>query len=368
MSDDNDQPYGVWRISEAAGTLRAEIVWRNAAGMRKMSLSADGHTAWFDGGTEPYVVTDLISYDVETRRVTRRPVTLPGGRNSALSDLHWVLAGDQLPTVFNPYHRLDDKEANNNLLDSRRLALLRPAMPPTTENETWVFNQAFASARQSILDARIWPVRWRSTKTFWIEDLHGIAELDAFSGRVIRALAMPQRSGVLNSDDAGGASEHVPEPLGSPEANWIAAGFLLTVRDNKNIPPSLEPHLGRFSDRFVGMHVIDLKEGYILSALLGGSDTLQAAARSANGRFLALGSNGISGDSSAQVVVWDIAQKRTPVRLDTSQFKGEIFALAFSWDGAQLWAMGRGKLYRWHLPEQFRDAASKGSFPDQSRN
>jgi hypothetical protein len=205
-------------------------------------------------------------------------------------------------------------------------------------------------------------VRWRDTKAFWTKDSHGVAELDAESGRVMQAWATPR--------PGGGSIWHVPAPIGSPEANWIATGFIFGYGslDVERIPPALRPIPGDRNDEpFVGMHVINLKDGHILSALLGRFSTLQAAARSANGKFLALGSSHMYGSGSkSQVVLWDIKQGHTPVRLDTSKIQGEMFGLAFSWNGAELWAMGRGNLFRWRLPEPLRDAAVNGSFPEQS--
>jgi len=48
--------------------------------------------------------------------------------------------------------------------------------------------------------------------------------------------------------------------------------------------------------------------------------------------------------------------------------KSNIHALAFSWNGVDLWAFCDGGLLHWRLPDGMKDEASSGSFPEQSRN
>lgn len=118
------------------------------------------------------------------------------------------------------------------------------------------------------------------------------------------------------------------------------------------------------------MHVVDLKNGHVLSPLLGAADSFKAAARSANGRFLAMGTTYKAGGWQHRVALWDVAQGRTPVQLDASSLpkNSEIQALAFSWDGSALWAIGTRELMLWKLPAALRDRAGQGAVPDQSRN
>ena len=120
--------------------------------------------------------------------------------------------------------------------------------------------------------------------------------------------------------------------------------------------------------RFVGMHVVDLKSGHVLSAC-SAAPTTKAAARSANGRFLAMGTTYTTGGWKHRVTLWDVAQGRTPAQLDTSSIPrdSEIQA-AFSWSGSALWALGTRELMLWQLPAALRDHATRGAAPDQSRN
>lgn len=369
VSDGSGRPQGVWRLHQASGEWKVEEIWRGAQGSRQLSLSADGRTVWFDGTDARQASRELLAYDVDTHHVTHHVVTWPGVDRDDIYSLRWELAGDQQPAIFNHDYRLGDD--SKNLLGYEFLSVLRPVTPPSPADDTWPFGTAFSSARQSMMSVRmqgntlIWPVRWRDPKVFWVEDQPGIAELDASSGRVLRALALPQRFGSPDPDDATGAAQWVPKPLGSPEAGWIAAGFVLMLADDGHMPPSLDK-TGNRNDRFVGMHVVNLSDGRVLSALLGRADTLEAAARSAHGRFLALGANGIK-HSGPHVVLWDVAQARTPVQFETSSQR-ELHALAFSWNGADLWALGDRELFRWPLPDSLRDAAVQGSFPDQSHN
>lgn len=372
ISDNSGWSQRVWRLHDANGEWKAENVWRGGNGARQLALSADGHTVWFSGSATRDDATQMHAYDVATRQLTSFTLSLPDTASG--KDWHWELSDDQLPAIFDHQSAslFERNQTNANKLGDEQLIVLRPATPPSAAGGTWPFRLAVSSARQSMMNVRmkgntyIWPVRWRGAKTFWTEDQLGIAELDAANGHVLRALPLPQRAGTPDRNDASGVAPWVPTPLGSPEADWIASGFVLMLTDDGSMPPKLDGDANR-NDRFVGMHVVDLKDGRVhLSALLGRADTLQAAARSANGSLLAIGSNGIK-PRGPKVVLWDIAKAQTPVQLGTSA-RGELHALAFSWNGADLWALGSRELLHWQLPDALKDAASRGSFPDQSHD
>ncbi|WP_233874637.1 hypothetical protein [Paraburkholderia adhaesiva] len=357
----------MWRLHQANGGWKAEEIWRGEEGAGQLALSANGHTAWFDGASTRQATHEWFAYDVDARRLTHYAMTRSDADRGDFGSLRWELAGDQLPAVFDHNISLGDRQKNP--LGGVLLSVLRPTAPPSLAHDAWPFGTAFLSARQAMMGADmegntlIWPVRWRDPKVFWVEDQPGIAELDAASGRVLRALALPQRFGFGAPDphNATGVAQGAPTPLGSPEAGWIATGFELRLADDGHMPSSLYS-VSNDNGSFVGMHVVNLKDGHALSALLGRSEKLAAAARSAHGRFLALG--GMK-PGSPHVVLWDIAQARTPVQLETSS-RSELHAVAFSWNGADLWALGDRELFHWSLPDSLRDAAAKGSFPDQS--
>ncbi|MFT4247469.1 MAG: hypothetical protein QM581_05430 [Pseudomonas sp.] len=380
LMDDTGPPVRVWRLHAKDGGWQAEDVWRGAGGAATLSLSADGRTVWFDGSAQRDAAPSLIAYDVASRRLDVRRVAWAGGDRDdfKFEGQNWVLDGRQQPAIFTYFTRPYSERTEGDGRFNDFLRVLQPA--PAGR---WSFAPRFDAPRQSLMqDVRILrgnslilPVRWRESSAFWIEDPAGIARLDAASGRVLRAIALPQRFGEPNRANATGMAQWVPRALGSPQAGWIATGFVLMLHDGGNaMPPPLDGSAGEV-ERFVGMHVVDLQSGEVLSALLGRSGTLEAAARSANGRFLALGSQAdrspnVAGESSRgfPLALWEVAQRRTPVRLDTSATRGDAHALAFSWNGEDLWVLGDRQIYRWRLPPALRDAAGQGAFPDQSRN
>lgn len=354
----------IWRLHLQGTQWKASTLWQSDAhDGERLALSADGRTAWFSGASNADDAR-LFSIDLETDKVTAYAVNLPAGVDKS----HWELMGNQLPAYFD--YRVDSQSSFQSF---------QPAVKRPTDGKAWSFRPTVKSNRGSMMNGQaqggtmIWPVRWRGQETFWVEDKPGIAELDATSGRVLRAFALPQRFGVpaaSDASDASGTALWVPSPLGSPEANWIATGFVLNLKDDGSLPPKLESSPDQ-NDRFVGMHVVDLRDGRVrLSALLGRSGTLAASARSANGRWLALGSRNVRSGSSKgpKVALWDVHKGQASVQLLASLTRDlDIHALAFSWSGVDLWAFCDDSLLHWRLPDGMKDEASSGSFPDQSR-
>ncbi|TCV92686.1 hypothetical protein EC912_10624 [Luteibacter rhizovicinus] len=360
----------VWRLQLEGNQWKATTLWQgDEGGGRQLALSADGRTAWFSGASNAKEAA-LFSINLETDRVTAYAVNLPAD----VSKSRWELMGDQLPAYFNHSYSYENKDGNSQRREW--VEVLQAAAKPPADGGAWSFQSTLKSARQSMMSAQISPVRWRGQKSVWLEDQPGVSVLDAASGRVLRAFALPQRFGTPNSTDATGQAQWVPRSLGSPEANWIATGFILMLKDDGSLPPKLDANPDRHNrfdgDRFVGMHVVDLDDGHVrLSALLGRSDSLAAAARSANGRWLALGSNSVrpGGSKGPKVALWDVTKGQASVQLLAPRNRDpDLHALAFSWSGSDLWAFCDGGLLHWHLPDAFKDAASHGSFPDQSHN
>lgn len=366
----------VWRLHEDNGAWRAEAVWQGKSGPRRMMINGDGSAVWFDGQPDDRGKPCLYRYDIASRKVDRHDIVWPSEtswRDYQMSDLHWILA-DDLPANF--WHDIRHGEKDSNPLGSEYLTVQRPASPPPGTDNPWPFVTTLSSVRQSLMNdvtgsgnPLIWPVRWRPAGSYWTEDPQGLAELDARTGRTLRTIELPQRFGAPNPANAAGVAQWVPEPLGSPQGQWIATGFVLLLDDDGSMPPPVKLS-GAKRARFVGMHVADLKSGHVLSALLGPADDFKAAARSANGRFLAMGTTDNSRGWTHRVALWDVARGRTPVQLDASALPrdNEIHALAFSWDGSALWALGTRELLLWQLPAALRDRATRGAVPDQSRN
>ena len=207
------------------------------------------------------------------------------------------------------------------------------------------------------------PVAWRSPHRRWIEDERALAEYNRHDHRLLRAIALPQREGKPGVDRLYGKAPWAPTPLGSPESQWIGVGFTLTGYDEQFQPlPGNEGAMfgGGPGHSIVGMHIVDVKRNTVrFSALLGRASTLQAAARSSNGRMLALGAN-----DERVVTLWDTDKATAPLKLSIDY---KVNRLAFSWDGAELWATSGQKLLYWSLPKPLWDASRNGSFPDQSR-
>ena len=359
----------VWRLGQVEGAWKSELVWQDSEGARRLALSADGHTVWFDGSRPDDHQVALVSYDVQTHQTRAFTVNLldtDGISEYALS--RWELTGTQTPALFD--HSLLPKGASS--LGRAVFQVLQPVTPPSPLGGAWEFKVTVNALRQSMMNGmkgntEIWPVRWRGQKSLWVEDQTGIAELDVPSGRVLRAYRVPQRFGEINSVDASGVAQWVTVPLGSPQADWIALGFVLKLPDSGNLPPKLDA-LG-VKQHFVGMHVINVKDGHVcLSALLGRADELRAAARSSNGQLLALGSDGVSADANGTAALWDAKACQPSLRLAVPARAGSLRALAFSWNGADLWCLTRKGLLHWRLPDDLRDAARIGGMPDQSHN
>ena len=376
MADNRGWNEYVWRLHAANGALQADEVWHGKDGPRRMMINGDGSAVWFDGQPDAKSKPCLYRYDIASRKVDRHEIVWPveiDWRDHQMSDMYWIL-DDDLPANF--WHDLRHGEQDANPVGSQFLTVQRPASPPPGVDDPWPFVTTLSSVRQSLMDeisngsnALIWPVRWRPSGTYWTEDSQGLAELDARTGRALRTIALPQRFGTPDSVNAAGIAQWVPKPLGSPQGQWIATGFVLLLDDDGSMPPPVK-YPGPKRARFVGMHVVDLKNGHVLSALLGKADTFKAAARSANGRLLAMGTTYTTGGRKHHVALWDVAQGRTPVQLDASSLPkdSEIEALAFSWNGSALWAIGTRELMLWKLPAALRDRATRGTAPDQSRN
>lgn len=263
----------VWRAQQLGGTWRAKTIWHGESGAKQLSISSDGGTVWFDGASPIGRRGALVSYDAKTDATTEYQPRLFQTKEAAstgreLDWRRWELTGSELPAFFDHDYLPSDESP----VDRDVFRLIQPAMPAPAAGGSWLFKPSFGALRQSMMNMQgntlIWPVRWRAHSSLWTEDQVGIAELDADNGRVLRAHAVPQRFGKLNRLDATGAAQWVPLPLGSPQAEWIALGFVLMLRDSGKLPPQLDAGPGT-EQRFVGMHVINVKDGRVcMSALL----------------------------------------------------------------------------------------------------
>ena len=252
-----------------------------------MMINGDGSAVWFDASRTPNKPC-LYRYDLASRKVDRHEVVWPSEtdwQDHQMSDLHWIL-DDDLPANFWHDIRHDEGREPGRFRVPDRAA---PASPPSDADDPWPFVTTLSSVRQSLMDeisngsnALIWPVRWRPSGSYWTEDSQA-AELDARTGRTLRTIALPQRFGTPDSFSAAGVAQWCPSRLvrrrvnGSRQASCSCSTTTAACRPMKYPGPKRA--------RFVGMHVVDLKSGHVLSALLGSANNLKAAARSANGRL-----------------------------------------------------------------------------------
>jgi hypothetical protein len=380
------------RLHADAGGWRAQTVWQGADSVRDLAISADGRTVWFRGASGRDATPRMHAYDVKTHNVrSYNTVRAEAGRaidarrrdtpaereddwktaNKSLQSADWELTGTQLPVFF-------EHVIGAGLLGGNQFEVVASAGLPASEAVDWTFHTATRNGRETYV--RQHPVRWRDRRRYWTEDSIGINELESDSGRILRAIPLPPRNGgsqfsqgypeyqhgPSNTPPPSGMAPWVPTSLGSPEAGWIAVGFMiLSEADSKLEKGGSHPSDTRAAqaadERYFGMHVVDTERGALrFSALLGTANSLSATARSAHGRLLALAAD------RNRVALWDIRTGVSPVAL-SGPYK-DLRAVAFSWDGVYLWAVYRDGLRRWKLPAAIRDAATAGNFPDQSHD
>ncbi len=358
----------LWRLHRDGTRWQTETVWQGEDGAQRLMPDAQGGRVWFLADAAAGESGALYAYDVAARHLHRYRVDGKDRDGNA----RWELDAAQRPVYFD--HTYDAGGAG--AFGSSRFTLSAPTAAVPAVDGPWAFAPVFGAPRQALMEAaqkgnaQLWPVRLRDPQALWVEDAQGLAALDPTSGRVLRAFALPQRFGRPDPADASGVAQWVPTPLGSLQGGWIATGFVLMLADRGAEAPQFAPSSASKTQaeaRFVGMHVLEMDDGRVrLSALLGRADTLKAAARSAHGRLLALGSDAPAA-AGPQLALWQIAAAQTPLRL-ASPARGSLSALAFSWDGATLWALTDGGLLRWSLPLALRDPAGAGSYPEHAKD
>lgn len=344
--DGEGNAVGVWRMREVKDHWVAERIWKGANGARRLVSSADGQQVWFSDENNDMPRWNV--YDVTRGVMSTYAIASSKEEGPLLRGNAWFLDSEKRPLATHTRYDVES-EIGSSLLEFLTFE------PKAGRNSMLSPRTEFSTLRQSIMPSLIRMTGLNGQQGVWVEDDDGLAWLNRRTGRVERALALPQRG----MSSARGFAPWAPAAFGSDKAQWMAVGFVL---------PRPEADT-RCDERYVGMHVVDLpQERLRFSALLGCSSTLQAAARSANGRYLALGSNAPEPDANAPFALWDARTGEVPLRLLTIRSR-EVRGMAFSWNGADLWALTSGVLLRWRLPVRLRDAAVEGdreSFPEQS--
>jgi hypothetical protein len=344
----------LWRLRPGGGASAATQVWQGGDGAHRLAVSASGDVAWFVGSERRGGPRRLYRYRADGGEVTSFEIALEGQVLDLEHELEWQLDDRGAPAfIVHGYAATGHREA----LYQRLVA----SEAPPARGGRWAYRVAVSSAREALLPGRMAPVRWADGRRLWTEDARGLAELDADQGRALRAFLLPPRFGGVSA----GRAQWVPPPLGSPAGGWIAVGYVGSTDEADR--DALPVRRVRGADRVVGMYVVDLLQGLVrFGAHLGPASTLAAAARSASGRLLALGTTGDPG-RTPRVGLWDTESGRSPVRLDLPEH-GEVYALAFSWDGSALWALDDRLVFGWTLPPALRDGAQPGRWPEQSRD
>ncbi|MCD9085736.1 hypothetical protein [Stenotrophomonas sp. SY1] len=218
------------------------------------------------------------------------------------------------------------------------LQVWAPVASAADEGARWDYRLQFAAPRQHVMrgdfpgNAQVKPVQWDGpTANRWIEDVFGLSELDAATGRVLRVLPLPRRFGNVDAFDDIGMAQWTPPPFGSINGRWIAVGFVLMDGERRN----------------PGMHVVDMDSGKLRYSLtMPGRDSLTVAAGSLDGRLLALGSAG--GDKAA--VLWNLDTGRSLTLQANRETCEELRQLQWSADGRRLWGRCVNALVQWELP------------------
>lgn len=342
----------MWRLHETGDRWYRTLVWAGERGAGKMVLSADGHSVWFSGSSTDKTPLAWHIYNIKTRGIVS-PV-IDAATQSDIYREGALLRDWSLDARLGPIFARTSYGGKGPL--GRDVFQVWGAVTePPQSGQIWPFKPIVSSPRQAAMKSNIQLIPWRGTGGIWTEDSQGLAELSVETGRVLRALPLPRR---FLGEASAGIANWVPKPLSSVQRRWISVGYVLA--------PEQEVNTRQCRERNVGMHFVDLNSGKVpFSAMLGCASVLKAAARSANGHFLALGANNPPPDLSPLVAIWDIDKRKTPVNL-TMPRRGELHRLAFSWSGEYLWALSGGYLLRWKLPPSLRDGAQMGSIPEQS--
>ncbi len=356
---------GVWRLSRQGDTLAAQAVWTGRSPGRRLTLSRDGGSAWFSGlagaeGTAP----QLFRYDVAARRLVSAPLPgLPaagGADDKTWPDNDWLLDGEQQPLAWTRSY------SGTGSMAAWQLQGQAP------QEGRWKVAERLRSTRPAYVQEVLSQVLLRQARRLWAID-RSLVEWDADSGRLLHSWPLPQRFG--DFPPAPGVQQRPsgwdPQALGSAEGGWVALGFTYLLPEKSPGVPLIEARAAVAEkepvprERHSGVHVMDTASGRVRLSALVGPGLLSAFARSAGGRWLAVG-----GDP-AWPRLWDLDTGGAGYQLAEPAQAGtrppHPTALAFSWDGRSVWGLSQRQLLRWELPAEAADAAGGGRFPDQSR-
>lgn len=298
----------VWRLLPEQSSLT--VLWQGWEGADSMLVNEETNTLWFRG--RPFGESDWKLYRYHASQSASEPQSISlSSDTSALSNiLRWQLDGQGRPRFYS--------------YNVGRLYRYR-----NEEHGQWHYHTVEVP-RSALFSQPLRPVRWMG-ESLWVEDLYGLAELDAESGRVQRVIQAPQRYGDFPDQDTPDLRDHPAswEPIGSAQGQWATSGFRLRLESG--------------GERVAGMHVFDTDKGsYLYSAVIGGQDHVYAAAASLDGHWLAMA-------AADQLQLHEARTGRTPIALKVPA-GAHIRALAFSADGRDLYALTFSTVLHWRLP------------------
>lgn len=300
--------------------------------VRGWSLSTDPQ------GRAAYLVSDgkVLRFDSIGQALEMHPLAFDNPALLNDSYVRFMHDGNGVPLAY----RHDRSEKRDTL------ALWAPVTQPLVDGARWDYARRFAAPRADVMkqgfpgNTQLKPVQWDGPRLNpWVEDAAGLTELDAQSGRVLRALPLPRRFGAIDTQDDAGIAQWIPAPFGSTKGDWIAVGFVLMDGGRRN----------------PGMHVVDVASGRVRYSLsLPGLDSLQAAAGSPDGRLLALGSNG----GGVVAAVWNLENGQSLSLQATGKQCWDLRQLHWSASGDVLWGLCGDALVQWRLPPPWQSAVA----------
>ncbi|MDQ7728549.1 hypothetical protein [Halomonas sp. SpR8] len=301
----------VWRLLPEQSSLT--VLWQGWEGADPMLVNEEGNTLWFRG--RPFGESDWQLYRYQTSQTVAEPwpVSLAAGTSSLGGILRGQLDGQGRPRFYS--------------YNVGRFYRYR-----NEEHGQWHYH-AVEVPRAALFSQPLRPVRWMG-ESLWVEDLYGLAELDAESGRVERVIQAPQRYGNFPHQGVPATPDlrdHPAswEPIGSARGQWATSGFQLRLESR--------------GEQVAGMHVFDTDKGsYLYSAVLDGQDHIHTAAASPDGRWLAMA-------AADQLQLREVRTGRAPIALQVPA-EAYIRALAFSADSHDLYALTFSTVLHWRLP------------------
>ena len=329
------------RLTRSGSGWRHEVLWRGAQTGSRARLSHDGKLLWLVGDPGPDAQgkdrpRSVYRIDLQTRKTDSWPLQDAKGEEISWS-FGWALDADQRPISFN---------YDSAHYEDQPLALMHLAQASgKVERGQPVLRSPYADMSLKLIGQP-------RGQGVWVLDL-SLAEIDPRSGRTLRAWRAP-----LGSDQG----IH-PAPLLMQGGAEAAVSFTVSA-----VGPNLDviaddKHLAA-SAQHSGVQVIDLANGKPRFSVLAHPGGLKSVARSACGKWLALG--GGSKEHKQPALLLDARTGQHQLHLDIGPEKSDsLRSLAFSWDGQKLWAIGHAGLIEWKLPAGLSEAHKAGCYPDQ---